>query len=457
MNCGEFKKLIIENANLPEQENPEEFSSHLESCPSCKAAWNYEKSLTHCFSQIALKPPQKILYERVAKVPQKIADQQTFQRKIVIGTFSMAFAIAAMFIIIRPDKKPEQTGKATSTETQGTVVPLATPTQIILASTKTASKVSTEPSIEAPVIRNLIVNPTISKLQQSATPVASSVDFSDKAKPVDQSNSSFSAAPDSKIVLAAAPSIPAVSVEQQKIPVLSENSIAQNSHTSSEIIQIAALPKTEGVIRTKSYQPGEIISNPHLTAARSSPQSFESLVNSNTSGAGIKSEMPTAKPSLPALVKGEPLVTSEKRIVLARKITSKDDILSSKKESLLDESSSKDNAASENEIDSTDLKNKVAHSPAQEKKLLVPPAASAYSGAQPFDKHRNSSWQIARIIQILKNHSDEVTPGIVPLDDWVLNGWLTVKERIALAPADGKKWFSILSDNKWQVKLIDEE
>ncbi|MBF0546309.1 MAG: hypothetical protein HQM08_17830 [Candidatus Riflebacteria bacterium] len=61
------------------------------------------------------------------------------------------------------------------------------------------------------------------------------------------------------------------------------------------------------------------------------------------------------------------------------------------------------------------------------------------------------------IQKILQNHQDDVSEGIVPLDDWVLKGWITLKERIRLSPPVGKKWISTNKNHVWSVKLVNDD
>ncbi len=59
----------------------------------------------------------------------------------------------------------------------------------------------------------------------------------------------------------------------------------------------------------------------------------------------------------------------------------------------------------------------------------------------------------ARIEEIMSAHPSGIKAGTLDIDQWVLSGWITVKERIDIAPPHGMKWIAVKSGRAWRAEL----
>ncbi|HEY9072334.1 MAG TPA: hypothetical protein VIV61_18885, partial [Candidatus Ozemobacteraceae bacterium] len=59
----------------------------------------------------------------------------------------------------------------------------------------------------------------------------------------------------------------------------------------------------------------------------------------------------------------------------------------------------------------------------------------------------------ARIEEIMTAHAADIRAGALDIDQWVLSGWITVKERIDIAPPHGMKWIAVKRGSAWKAEL----
>jgi hypothetical protein len=77
-------------------------------------------------------------------------------------------------------------------------------------------------------------------------------------------------------------------------------------------------------------------------------------------------------------------------------------------------------------------------------KKELPPARIA---SLPRDQ-RNS-----KVEAVLEAHSRDVKEGPIDINHWVINDWISVKERIFLAPPPGYHWVAIRRGSRWEASL----
>ncbi|MBF0409365.1 MAG: hypothetical protein HQM10_18640 [Candidatus Riflebacteria bacterium] len=86
--------------------------------------------------------------------------------------------------------------------------------------------------------------------------------------------------------------------------------------------------------------------------------------------------------------------------------------------------------------------------------LYIKPVLKPSSQSKNFGR----SWgeKVEFIKSILNEHSSEMKEGPLDIDQWVVNGWITLRERIALTPSMDGKWYVVNEDGNWNVYVSEK-
>jgi len=439
MNCLEFQDILLDPTQAAEIESNLEAASHLASCETCKIRFEYEKNLISSFGAIAERPLPARLTEKILNIPNSSTGKKhlpfwkTFRFQV---GFSFAVAtILLVFLIASPNKNATLPGLS----------------EIKKDELRAREKAIADSNAEAVVAASSV--PTGAPGLQEA------------------------------IQLAARPS-PAPSLVQPK--------------DTTEFDKSESKKVFENFCETS---PGEKICPPEAEPQISPPhmpnkeKDFGKKGLPESTKAGFSREKfqetrPSAKPVMvalpkdlsrakhevtPQVVRGEPLISQSQNSAQNssynhEKFSKPETISNFEKELLGRESETNSQNRNSNEeiammkisdaerkdardsitIDSPNLE-KESSSPGSERWVPPPPRlAKAVSDKLPT----RVDPRILKIQDILNKHEKDIKPGLLDINQWVISGWINVKERIFLTPDPDTRWLAEKVNGKWNVKLV---
>ncbi len=96
--------------------------------------------------------------------------------------------------------------------------------------------------------------------------------------------------------------------------------------------------------------------------------------------------------------------------------------------------------------------------PAADSGWAPPPAVStkmmANRSAPSEVLSKRSDTRIEKILLVIREHEDRIFQGRLDINDWVIKKWISVKDRIAIAPDSGMEWHAKKDQGHWRIQMV---
>ncbi|HNV68767.1 MAG TPA: hypothetical protein PKO06_03655 [Candidatus Ozemobacteraceae bacterium] len=450
MNCQEFQEKLLEPTTLAAFDQNPEASAHAAACAECRRLLEWNRKVAEGFSAMSLREPPAILRDRILRIPELVTREDASAKPVAetetawfpgwrwLSGMGLSFAGAFLLyvLVVRPfdmgtavreDSRPTTKGMQVSAVPPASVseavrpspepvIPALQPTSAEAKPPDTGAAVPSSPAIAIEVAKV----PTVStaKTTASSLPVsapASAVAIGRVA--VDEASTAMQ--------VAAAPMAPEP-----------KNRMAVTENQEPPATEMAFAPPPPKVVGTPL---NTVVGEPLVPTADAPSASVSTAAGAgNTSPGASKSEEPIVlaqtenKGSQFGLADKRPSFT-EGEILLREAVPA--DAEEAKAGSLddqplLDTSATSDQFAREFR--------------ASKKETTAMPTQQALPDLETRKE---------RLLAIVQKHSDKVIEGPIDLNQWILAGWITVKERISLAAPQGRTWVTQHEDGQWKIEL----
>ncbi|MBF0499098.1 MAG: hypothetical protein HQM09_03100 [Candidatus Riflebacteria bacterium] len=482
MKCEELRERMLDPKSHLGITQDSECSIHLSNCPECRAQFAVERALVNGFSALAeLQPPVR-LAERVLKIPTTIIleNRVPFWHKIFWGT-GFSLALAGLLLMVSPRNETLVTiHQAPSTKiaqehtTTASTVPIPT-TEMRLAAASPESKKL--PSVS-------MTNSSVAGRQMPASDISSASGFSIAAIPTTNNSTqgkSGNAPGTITIAMASRPTsplptsvVPAISAQVHDLnvrialsakskqsqvesasneyrdknilpPIIRGESLSESNTTEMPIARSSKNPTEVAGAAEKSLKDHEEISfcpSPQRSKTSGSSNSFAAFYpeSKQASKQPASSQMES-----PLSAQTAPSEFSEDKICMMKSDTTAVPGQSSDSSgSSPPPTSPSVNMPKKQSIDSTDS-SQLFDEKKQEKEQFI--QTPIFSQSPTIVKHQK------RLESILERHLPRIREGPLDLNQWVIDGWINIKERIELAPPETLQWFARQQEGIWRVFL----
>jgi len=459
MNCNEFIERILDHVLLEQTAADSEAAVHLEECPACRERLEFERSLAAGFSAIVSADPPAELTSRILTIPERLnaADQP-----VVIAeqpaVLEKPQPTPADLPAAQPGRsKPETPSReplwwqsfwfkaGLSFVTAGFLLAVGV-TQVMttesgvtekraeLARTAPATEMVAKPELPAggPAVSAPLVEP--SGMMMAAAPVAPSAPGEQKAQ----------------VELPAAPPPPPPAFRADSMESMSGKSITKSG--PEDVMPVVRNLETK--IETAGEMPAQHDdSRMQKKDRREQEKDVPMIVGEPLIGAKGRKEQKLAsvKPapvraSAPVPVPTKSLPLTVRTAEPAGNAYAKAEPIQEVGEILL--------------LKTPDGQKRLADelTPESEAGFAPPPPAKTAAAISRTAFVEESGTAVsprkqARIEEIMSAHPSGIKAGTLDIDQWVLSGWITVKERIDIAPPHGMKWIALKRGTSWKAEL----
>lgn len=496
MNCNEFTEKILDHTLLEQTAADPEAAAHLESCSVCRERLEFERSLAAGFHAIVTEEPPFELAGRVLNIPEcataeersaaglqrqegraalpetpVIAPEPAGKAEEITGAHvpeqrfareipwwqafwfraGVSFA-AAGFLLAIGVSQLMTTGS--SVDRGRTDVALEKTLEYVKPAPKPAVATASEEMAMAAV--PVVPTETKEPVSVPEVPLPPPPVFEAKSAPADGMKSLVSPEPVSRTEMAAAaPAEPSADSGAERAAVVSEKAAHIAAVPAGEEIEpvktleparpaaSARPPKVVGEPLIKKKGEKDTVPEEKIVLAKQQPAAPAAPVAVQSMGLIVggapRRESPALSPSI-APQETESAPVDGERFASERAEPEAGDVLLRKADT------------DEAEKTADDL------TPDYEAGFAPPPPTKA-----PVERFRQdfidetttgaSPRKQARIEELMDAHAAEMREGPIDIDQWVLSGWITVKERIQLAPPEGKRWTAVRSGSAWKAEL----
>lgn len=504
MNCQELRERMFDHSELDALSHAPEVVSHLESCPGCRERMALERRLAGAFLGLSEKPLPAGLANRIRQIQHEAAtpDPQPFPFwfKMLFGS-GLSLGLAGLLIVLIPratlsptseggrmEMARAKTEQAAPAQTSPVAVPPAAVTVAVQsADAGPSSPISTLTVAAAPKPTPVAPPPTLFALE---APTASAATGGEAG--AGQMMAAISErASETRFDVALAPRAPEPSVQAEtkkaqppSTPATPSESWIPNPHLGSSVVMNLAKAETSKAESSKELAksvatPKLVVGKPLLPEPAPAPQAAPMV---------IAARPLTAKPATPAgppaprSSEGKPDAVDADSKGVATRMRREAPSEASDKESpaqasgaetgqifcMVDENAPTGSPASpaEEQEKGSALAQASLRKTASGKELqqdAFAPVPSDAGEADALTENRpagfmapekaSSDGQSARIEAILRAHHPDPAAGPIDIDSWVLSKWITVKERIELAPPRHQRWVVSRSGKDWRVVL----
>ncbi len=493
MNCNEFTENILDHTLLEQTVADPEAAAHLESCSACRERLEFERSLAAGFQTIATEEPPFELAGRVLNIPECV----TAEERSAAGPQRQEGRAAmpeTLVIAPEPAGKPEESTAAHVPEKRpareipwwqtfwfragvsfaaaGFLLAIGV-SQLMTAGSSVDSEranVAVEKTLEVaksapkpaavPVTEDMTMAAAPVVPEEAKEPVAipevplpPPPVFEAKSASAEGMKSLISSEPEIRTEMAAAaPAQPAADSGAERAAAVSE-----------PVANIAAVPGGEGAEPVKAIEPARPVAS-----ARPPKIVGEPLVKKK----GEKYTIPEEKMMLAKQPPVTPVAVQSKGFVVggaARRELSAVSPAIAPREKESAPAGVEPFASEQAEPEAGDILLRKADmeetkkasdelAPDYEPGFAPPPPvkAAVERFRQDFIDETTtgiSPRKQARIEELLAAHAADMREGPLDIDQWVLSGWITVKERIQLAPPEGMRWFAVRTGTAWKAEL----
>lgn len=493
MNCNEFTEKILDHALLEQTVADPEAAAHLEGCSACRERLEFERSLAAGFHAIATEEPPIELAGRVLNIPECATAEE---RSDAVPRRQEGRAAMPETLVIAPELigKPEERPAAHAREKQpareipwwqafwfkagvsfaaagfllaiGVSQFMTTGSSVDRGRTDIALNKTLESQKSAP---KAVVTPATEEMTMVAAPVVPEETkepvavptvppppppvFEAKSAPAEGMKSLVAPEPESRSETAVA--VPARSA--------ADSGGERAAAVSEPVAEIAAVPVGDAVEPAKAVEPAP-------SAAAPKPQKVvgEPLVKKKGEKDSISEEkMMLAKqpPVIPVTVQSKGFVVGG----AARRETAAMSPAIAPRETESAPAGVEPFASerAEPETGGILLRKADVEETKQTSDELAPDYEPGFAPPPPekaaVERFRQdfidetttgtSPRKQARIEELMAAHFADIREGPLDIDQWVLSGWITVKERIQIAPPEGMRWTAVRSGTAWKAEL----
>lgn len=466
MNCNEFTEKILDHALLEQTVADPEVAAHLDECPVCRERLEFERSLAEGFNAIVAEEPPIELAGRVLNIPDYIAAEEKS------APSARQPAIAREPVAIPPDHEDPVSPPAPR-ERPLREVPWWQAFWFKAGVSFAAAGFLLAIGVSQMMNTGSGVADKNMELARSSPPAPSSLktDLSDKP--------AVAAVPAPAPADGAADGVDAgaevVAMPAAQSEMMMAAAPAETEESKARIGTPAEPPAPPPVFKA---QPDAVAAAPSepLAATRAQPPVIPT-VSASVAGATVKkNEQDSEKPPVvigESLMPGKTKRTGRQDTQLAfaktapvspaasvqpkgltghaapqvEREAARPESVRGVGEILLLETSEKERNQRADEL-----------APDFEEGFAPPPPSKSAAEAFRKDFIEESATGVsprkqARIEEIMAAHSSSIQAGKLDIDQWVLYGWITVRERIRIAPPHGMKWVAVRSGNAWKAEL----
>ncbi|MFZ2960210.1 MAG: hypothetical protein WA705_25290 [Candidatus Ozemobacteraceae bacterium] len=428
MKCEEFREQMLDLPSGPGLPQEPDCAAHLAECPECSILFSRERIVSEVFHTMAEMRPPASLAKRILKIPElATAEKQVpFWHKFFWGTgFSVALASLIFFAV--PNHRPPLEDRQSSN-------PVLTKSS------------SSQRQIAAPSI------PPVSEMRLAMAKT------SDESPPGEGSKPMMLAMVPREVPSPSSPGLPSVLTEKAKAPEETSQPVqpekeAARVRDNKKNDESSKSPRNPPTIHAESLLSDDP-SLPPMTFARAAPSKAMSMgvLQAAPSAEAPAAAGPVSAPTGNALHGSSDGSSGGNAYFMESNVSSSDkdrgdSIMTSLRRSSADIPGSKSELSTEGESDTSSLEAKKSKS--VESLREEQPDNSAGS---PSAKESNVLRK-ARLKALLKKFPQDIKEGPLDLNQWVLNGRLSVKERIALAPPPGFQWAIYFQGETWKIAL----
>ncbi|NLI76769.1 MAG: hypothetical protein GX442_10050 [Candidatus Riflebacteria bacterium] len=489
MNCEEFRDRLGDPTTLPEVETDDEAMRHVAGCEPCRSWLAYEKQLAGGFTQMGNRQPPVALADRIIGIPaaelrrrgQSAPWWRLWRRSwwpaALAGGAAVLFLAVSLTWLTAPATSPVPAGPR--------AMRAAAPTPAF------EEKAAPAPSPGGPAASTEAVSDTA-----AGTPAEPAVPPTAPANPAGESvraAAAGGAAPDGMLALTP-PAEPAAQAGKKTSPASEDSS----EETSAQATTAFLLAKVESA---KDAPPAPALALPpepvSLGLPKAIPLPLPPLPKSAPGrepgpAAGVAldsadvlydispSEAESADGGMP-IVRGRPLdeegetpppirvakaqpAETRPRLAPARPAdpfspkVSPSGPSASRGERLLREGAGESaaGAMAKGKAESRESESfQVARAPAPV--FAPPPPRSALALRKETADHRGATPprddRHEKIEAVMQEHRGDIREGPLDINQWVISDWISVKERIFLAPPPNFRWVAVKRGQRWEASL----
>ncbi len=458
MNCQEFQEKLLEPTALAAFDQNPEAVAHAAACAECRRQLEWSRKIADGFSAMAQREPPAELRARILRIPEVMAEKPVTQNSTSdaeTGWFpgwrwlsGMGLSFAGAFLIyvfvVRPFDTSMSVREPLRSDPKGTqistlpAVPAAQPAPTTTAPAAAVVPVPPENQMSAVELAKASATETTTGTGQ--VPPADSVQPIPTMAPTTSTGGLAGAG------LAGRPAEPAASAVFQvaAAPAESAKSAIPEKDGVQEVptVEMAFAPPPKVVGTPLNTVVGEpLVTESGTTAVPSAPMSpsvdheAESFDKSRNGAEKSFMMAKTTKETKSEINRGRHVPSSEGDILL-REAVPADAFAEESKTGSLDDQPLLDTAATGDQF-ARDFR-------ASKKETAAMPAQRSL----PDLEHRRG-----RLLEIVQRHADKVIEGPIDLNQWILAGWITVKERISLAAPQGRNWVARQESGSWKIEL----
>ncbi|HOT29041.1 MAG TPA: hypothetical protein PLU72_12725 [Candidatus Ozemobacteraceae bacterium] len=486
MNCNECTEKILDHALLEQTVADPEAAAHLEGCPACRKRLEFERSLAAGFHAIVTEEPPIELAGRVLNIPECVTAEE---RSVTGSRRQEGRAAVPETLVIAPEPagKPDESSAARVPEKRpAREIPwwqafwfragvsfaaagflLAIGVSQVMTTSSSVDRGRTDVALEKTLdyVKSApqpAVAPSSEEMTMAAAPVVPEEAkepvavpevplppppvFEAKSAPPEGMQSLVSPGPENPTEkIAAAPAEPSADSGAERLAAVpaNEEKGPVKAVEPARPAASASPPKVVGEPLVKKKGEKDTVPEERIVLAKQQPAAPVAPVAVQSKGLIVGGAARRASPSVsPAIApqETESAPAGGERFASERIEPEVGDILLRKADAEGTEKTADDLA------------------PDYEAGFAPPPPvkAAAERFRQDFIDETTigvSPRKQARIEELMAAHAAEMREGPLDIDHWVLSGWITVKERIQLAPPEGMRWVAVRSGTSWKAEI----
>lgn len=491
MNCEEFRDRLGDPTTLPEVETDDEAMRHVAGCEPCRSWLAYEKQLAGGFAQMGNRQPPVALADRIIGIPTaelRRSGQSTPWWRLwrrswwpvaLAGGMAVLFLAVSLTWLTAPATGPVPAGPR--------AMRAAAPTPAF------EEKAAPAPAPGAPSASTEAVSATSAgaPAEPSALPSAPALPGDEAARAA----AGGGAAPDGMLAMAP-PSETSAQAGKKTSPTDEDPSEGTSAQATAAFLLAKVEPAKDSPSAPDLALPPEPVSLglpkaiplplpplPKSAPGREpGPAAGVALDSADVLSETSPSEAESADEGMP-IVRGRPLdeegetpppirvakaqpAETRPRLAPARPVdpfspkVSPSGPSASRGERLLREGAGESaiGATTKGKADSRESETvQVARVPAPAQVFAPPPPRSALAfrketadrrGATPPRDERHE-----KIETVMQEHRGDIREGPIDINQWVISDWISVKERIFLAPPPNFRWVAAKRGQRWEASL----
>lgn len=489
MNCNEFIEKIFDHALLEQVATEPEVVAHLDECPTCRERLEFERSLTAGFNAIVAQEPPIELAGRVLNIPEYIAAEERSgaarQRQSVPETLTPLPMREDTVVPPSPRERPSRVipwwqafwfKAGVSFAAAGFLLAIGV-SQLMTTGSSVENKKMEFANAGQVELAKSAPKPSAAPARDLAGTSDLPADAGASSEPPAQSREMMAAAPaapeETKARFVTPPALPPAPPVFKELPDAAPVVSSPHPPIFKARPEIAAAAPSEPPATPKAQ--GDVAPAVSASIAKAVEKRSEQVPETTTLS-GLSRRKREEKP--PVIV-GEPLVIEEPKkkarqdtqlafaeqvpisqaapgkskgftvrtVQLVENKTVRSEPVPEVGDILLRETSAEDKDRSSDEL-----------APESEAGFAPPPPAK--SAAETFREEfiEESTTGVSprkrsRVEEVLSAHSARIQAGTLDIDQWVLAGWISVKERIEIAPPEGMNWVAVKSGTSWKAEL----